>query len=403
VEELVFSELAKQKETLKDILKNKYNLKDGEFSFITDFLETSLFNMIRLMKDGKSAHEKFFSDIILNSIDAIIGFDNNMKIFLWNKGAFNMFGYTKEEAIGQDFSYIIPDYLIEKGEKEFLVNEINEKGFLANFDTDRKTKNGSILNVNMSRFSVFDSQNELMGSVGIYRNMTTVRKLEKELREKERLALAGEVVSSIAHSLSNPINIISGNADYLLQDKKPGDEGYEEMKTILEESARITKSIRHLLNFSRPLKIEKEKGNINDLTNDVLSNLKYMIGDKKITVRKSLFDSLPDIYFGKTEIQEVISNIITNAVQANGDVGEIRIKTYRDGNYVNIEVADKGHGIAKENLDNIFTPFFSSKRYGKGTGLGLSIAKKIVTEHGGEIHVKSNIGKGSVFTISLPL
>jgi signal transduction histidine kinase len=230
-----------------------------------------------------------------------------------------------------------------------------------------------------------------------------LKKLQRELREKENLALVGEVVSSIAHSFSNPLNIISGNADYLLLDKKEGEEGYEEMKIILEESARITKSIRHLLNFSRPLKMEKEKGSINNLITEVISNSKYLTGEKKIIFKKSLDTSIPDILLGKTEIQEVLSNLITNAIQAIKDEGEIRVKTWSSGSSVCIEIQDKGPGIPKENLDKIFLPFYSSKSFGKGTGLGLSIAKKIITEHGGEIRVKSNTGKGTAFTISLPV
>ena len=403
MEELVFSELTKQKGNLKLILKDKYGLNEEDFLAVTDFLEKSLTDMIKQMKNGKSAHEKFFSDIILNSIDAIIGLDTNMKIFLWNKGAEKMFGYSREEAMGRDFSVLIPDYLIEQGEKEFMINELKERGYLENYDSERRAKDGSILNVNMSRFSLYDSDNNFMGSVGIHRNMTKERQLEKQLREKENLALIGEVVSSIAHSFSNPINIISGNADYLLLDKKPEDEEYEELKIILEESAGITKSIRHLLDFSRPVKIEKEQGNINKMINDFLSKSKYMFEEKRISVRKCFCDNLPVVLFGETEMQEVISNLFNNAVHASSYEDVIKVKTSSHGNFIYIDITDNGDGIPKENLNKIFTPFFSSKSYGKGTGLGLSIAKKIVSEHGGELKVKSNIGKGTSFTISLPL
>ena len=106
-----------------------------------------------------------------------------------------------------------------------------------------------------------------IGSVGILRDITTVKKLQKELREKENLALIGEVVSSIAHSLSNPLNIISGNADFLLMNKNIGDDDYEELKTIVDETTRITKSLRGLLNFSRPISVEKTRTDINALIN----------------------------------------------------------------------------------------------------------------------------------------
>ena len=400
---MVIAEIEKQKENLKETLKTRYKLSDKEVSEILDYFSSSALSMVKLMKEGKSAHEKFFSDIILNSIDAIIGFDNDFKIFLWNKGAENLFGYTKNEMMGADFDILIPDYLIEKGEKEFLANEVKSKGFISNYETERKTKSGSLISVNITRFAVYGQDNEMIGSVGILRDITTVKKLQKELREKEKLALIGEVVSSIAHSLSNPLNIISGNADYLLLNKKEGDSQYEELKTILDEADRITKSIRQLLNFSRPIRVNKLLHNINDVIESVISNCKYIKGDKKISFKKNLQKDLEEIRFDKHQIEEVLSNIITNSIQAISAEGEIRIKTFANGEYVNVEISDSGNGIPKENLEKIFQPFFSSKDYGKGTGLGLSIAKKIITEHNGDISVKSIPAKGTILAISLPL
>lgn len=402
MENMVTSEFDKQLETIKDGLRDKYNIPESGLKSITDTIESVIYQMIKLMKEGKSAHEKFFSDIILNSVDAIIGFDNEHKIFLWNLGAEKMFGYTKEEVTRKDISILIPDYLLEKGEKEFLINEVLEKGFLANYETERITKSGDIINVSISRFLIHNEQKELIGSVGIIRDFTRIKMLEKELREKENLALIGEVVSSIAHSLSNPLNIISGNADFLLLNKKEGDDEYEELKTIVDETTRITKSIRHLLNFSRQMNVIKTENDLNEMIIKIISGIKFIIGNKKIRVKKTLDKKLPPVKFDYAQIEECITNIVTNAVQAIQSEGEIEIKTSHNGNTVKLEISDNGQGIPKENLSKIFLPFFSSKEYGKGTGLGLSIARKVIKEHKGEIRVKSNVGRGTVFTITLP-
>jgi two-component system NtrC family sensor kinase len=174
------------------------------------------------------------------------------------------------------------------------------------------------------------------------------------------------------------------------------------LKTILDEATRITKSIRHLLNFSRPLRIQKESHNINDVINEIIKNSKFVTGDKKIVFKKNLND-IKDFQFDLAQIRETISNIITNAIQAIPSSGEIKIKTGVENNCAVIDITDNGPGISKENLDKIFQPFFSSKEYGKGTGLGLSIAKRIIKEHNGEINARSTVGKGATFTISLPL
>lgn len=403
MESMVTSELRKQEEFLRNSFREKYNLPENEIDNIIKDIESVLNQMINLVKEGKSAHEKFFSDIILNSIDAIIGFDNDHKIFLWNKGAENIFGYLKQEITGKDFSLLIPDYLLNKGEKEYLIREVEEKGFLANHETERITKSGEIRNVSISRFAISNENHKNIGSVGIIRDITQLKKLEKELREKENLALIGEVVSSIAHSLSNPLNIISGNADFLLLDRKENDKDYEELKIILDETTRITKSIRHLLNFSRPIHTEKKKNNINEVVLKVISGFKFISEHKDIKIKKNLQKDIPLFSFDSSQLEEVISNIITNAMQAIPKAGTINISSFSEENKVIIEISDNGNGIAKENLSKVFLPFYSSKEYGKGTGLGLAIAKRVIGEHNGDIMVESKVGRGTKFRLSFPV
>jgi len=400
----MISELGRQKEMLREKIRKDTGLEYSKIDSILGNVDICLGSMMKLMKDGKSAHEKFFSDIIMNSIDAIIGLDNDHKVFLWNNGAETMFGYKKEEVMGREFDFLIPDYLLKKGEKKFMIDEVSRNGFLANYESERLKKNSEIINVSISRFAIYDDNNtNTIGSVGILRDITTVKKLQKELREKENLALIGEVVSSIAHSLSNPLNIISGNADYLLLNKKSGEPDYEELKTIVDETTRITKSLRGLLNFSRPLTVEKTKTDINVLIDEIIANVKYSSGNKTVNIKKSLDKALPMILIDKAQIEEVITNLVINAIQAFTSKGEVTIKTKTSASSMIIEVTDDGPGIPKENMEKIFRPFFSSKGYGKGTGLGLSIVKRIINEHKGTVKVQSQIGKGTTFTVQLPI
>ena len=403
MEDMVTSALKKQEDYLRKTFSEKYKIPESEIDKILVEVESVIGQMIALVKEGKSAHEKFFSYIILNSIDAIIGFDNDQKIFLWNKGAENIFGYKKAEITGKDFSILVPEDLIKEGEVQYLVNEVKEKGFLANHETERITKDGRIINVSITRFSVSNDDNEMIGSVGIVRDITVIKNLEKELREKEKLALIGEVVSSIAHNLSNPLNIISGNADYLLLDKKENDAEYEELRTILDEATRITKSIRHLLNFSRPLHTEKNPNDINEVLLRVTSGYNHIKLDNDIKIKKTLQKDIPVFNFDSFQFEDVFSNLIGNSVQAIPRKGEIKIRSAFEDNKVIVEISDNGKGIEKENLSKIFLPFYSSKEYGKGTGLGLATAKRIINEHKGDITVESKVGKGTKFTITLPV
>jgi len=404
LEQMMISELSRQKELLKEKIRRNTGLEYNKIDSILGDVDICLGSMMKLLKDGKSAHEKFFSDIILNSIDAIIGLDNNYRVFLWNKGAEAMFGYKKEEVMGREFDFLIPEILLSKGEKKFLIDEVNRNGFLANYESERLKKNGETINVSISRFAIYDENNiSSIGSVGILRDITTVKKLQKELREKENLALIGEVVSSIAHSLSNPLNIISGNADYLLLNKKPGEADHEELKTIVDETTRITKSLRGLLNFSRPLNAEKAKTQINELAEEVISKTRFIIGNKNIVIKRQFDNNLPVIPVDRAQIEEVITNLVVNAIQAFTANGEIILKTRAGSSDIFIEVSDNGPGIPKELQEKIFRPFYSSKGYGKGTGLGLSIVKRIVNEHDGSVKLRSQTGKGTTFTIRLPV
>lgn len=402
MEQMVISELSRQKEELREKISRSGKLNSSEIEKVLADVDTCLGSIIKLMKDGKSAHEKFFSDIILYSIDAIIGLDPEFKIFLWNKGAEDLFGYKKSEVMGKDFDFLIPDNLRKKGERKFLIDEVQRNGFLANYESERITKSGKIINVSISRFAIFNDK-ESIGSVGILRDITNVKALQKELREKENLALIGEVVSSIAHSLSNPLNIISGNADYLLLNRKENSPEYDELKTIVDEATRITKSLRGLLNFSRPITVERTKNNINKIIEDIVANSKFSIGKKDVTIKKELDKNIPEVMLDKAQIEDAISNLVINAIQAFTSKGEIIVKTQLINSSISVEVSDNGPGIQKEILEKIFQPFFTSKGYGKGTGLGLSIVKRIVIEHKGEVKVKSQVGKGTTFSITLPL
>ncbi|MBK8980739.1 MAG: PAS domain S-box protein [Ignavibacteria bacterium] len=185
MENMIYSEFSKYEEKLKDSFREKYNLPDKELDEIVKDLRAIVMQMIQLMRDGKSVHEKFFSDIILNSVDAIIGFDCDFKIFLWNKGAESIFGYSKNEVMGKEFSFLIPQYLLEIGEKDFLVKEVEEKGFITNYESERLTKDGQLINVSITRFLIFNELKEKIGSVGMIRDITTIKKLQKDLRKEK--------------------------------------------------------------------------------------------------------------------------------------------------------------------------------------------------------------------------
>jgi len=426
MEHMVHSESEKYKSDLHNALKQRFadKLNDEDLDFITRSYDKYIFEMIKLMREGKSAHEKFFSDIILKSIDAIIGFNKERQIFLWNEGAEKIFQYTKDEITDKNIGMILHSHTgaWERGEEELnsLQKEIDEKGFVTNYETLGLAKDGRIINISLSQFPIFgekesskaDGQKaEFLGNVSIIRDITVVKELEKELRESENLALIGQVVSSIAHNLSNPLNIISGNADYLLLEKKEGDPDYEELKVIVSEATRITKSIRSILNFAKPITLMREEVKLNDLLTDALSGFKFLTGQKEIELKKNFCKENPSVKIDKELFKDVFLNIVGNSIQAIpvNKKGLINVKTFTKGKFSYAEITDNGAGINQSDIKNIFKPFFSTKGYGKGTGLGLAFTERVVKEHNGTIKVKSvpaqeNGNEGyTSFQIGIPL
>jgi len=404
VEQRLLEELEKNKSRLREQFQQKFTgrIEPAEIEFLLGSIDRCVGGMVQVMREGKSVHEKFFADIILNSIDAIIGIDNDDKIFLWNKGAEKIFGYAKEEILGRVWDMIVPGHLKKKNEVGMMKEKIAKDGFISNYETERITKSGDIKNVSVTRFVIYGDGKDVLGSVGIVRDITKEKQLENELKERETLALIGEVVSSIAHNLSNPLNIISGNADYLLLDKNDKSEGYEELKIILDETTRITKSIRQILNFSKPVNLTKVSTDVNELLNSAVNRAKFLTGKKKIEFKILLEENIPALKLDKEQISDVLLNILNNSVQAIQSTGEISAKTYLKNSFIHIEITDNGGGISAKHIDKIFKPFFSTKEYGKGTGLGLAIADRIIKQHQGSIKVSSEPGKGTVFTIMLP-
>lgn len=407
MEHMVHSESERFKSDLHDALKLRFadKLSLSDLDFITRSYDKYIMEMIKLMREGKAAHEKFFSDIILKSIDAIVGFNRDRQIFLWNEGAEKIFMYSKDEVTDKDISILIPDKSKANDELEFLQKEIDDKGFVANYETRGLAKDGRIINISLSQFAIFGENAEFLGNVSIIRDITVVKKLEKELREKQNLALIGQVVSSIAHNLSNPLNIISGNADYLLLDKKEGDPDYEELKVIVSEATRITKSIRSILNFAKPITPMREEVRLNELLTDTLSGFKFLKGQKEIELKKILCKENPGVMIDKELFKDVFLNIIGNSIQAipASRKGFITVKTYTEGEFSYTEITDNGTGIAESDIDNIFKPFFSTKGYGKGTGLGLAFTERVIKEHNGTIKVDSVKDEYTTFLIGIPL
>jgi signal transduction histidine kinase/ActR/RegA family two-component response regulator len=231
---------------------------------------------------------------------------------------------------------------------------------------------------------------------------------QRQIIQAEKLSALGQLIAGVAHEINNPLTCVSGYAELLIEmedDKLAGKKVHRQLRTIHEEATRATKIVQNLLSFAREKKPETTMANLNDLVHRIVELRNYDLKTRNIELAMELDPRLPYTMIDVDQIQQVLLNLVNNAVQALGDDGprQIEIGTRRSGDKIELWVSDSGHGIPEPVLDRIFDPFFSTKAGKTNTGLGLSISYGIVKEHGGEIRVESAEGKGTRMTVVLPI
>lgn len=223
----------------------------------------------------------------------------------------------------------------------------------------------------------------------------------EQLRHADRLSTVGELASGIAHEIGTPLNVISARAKMISRKESSGDEIFEDASVIAEQSERIAGIIRQLLDFARQRPPRKSPQDLVDLVRTTLRLLEPLA--TKRSVRFDFPEHPPSVLpVDPGQIQQVLTNVVMNAIQAQIDGGQVRVRIEDTETGARVSIEDDGPGMPPEVKARVFEPFFTTKDVGKGTGLGLSVAFGIVLEHGGRIFVDSEVGRGSRFTIDLP-
>ena len=251
---------------------------------------------------------------------------------------------------------------------------------------------------------VLDSEGGRLGRVEIYRDLTAQRVFHSTLIQTEKLAALGQMVTTIAHELSNPLTSILGYAQRLLAHNR--ENGPWHARQILHEAERASTILKQLLLTARNSRPERRKVQLNQIVARTLELQSPSLGLEKVHIELDLDPDLPLVLGDAGQLQQVLMNLIGNARQAieqEGKAGTVRIRTRRaGGTHALLEVSDNGPGISEAVIAKIFDPFFTTKPAGIGTGLGLSIVLGIVREHGGQVRVTSPPGGGATFSIELP-
>lgn len=361
-------------------------VSNDETHILSEAFNQMSYNLNNNISELRASEEKY-RKLVDGISDAVISIDSQKKILSWNRAAQRMFGWSFKEVAGMKIDILSPPDAIKIGRLSDGEYVFIKKGGL--------TLSGS------ARIKPLQ-EGEDTGYAVVIRDITdhkAMEKLERQLLQSEKLATIGHLAAGVAHEINNPLANISLYTQMLI--KRTKDESVKsKLKIINDEANRAAYIVKGLLEFSRQSEPKLGPTNINAEVDKVLNILSPQLRNIKVTAD---LQPLPSIMADSGQIGQVLMNILTNSIQAITNDGEIIVKTNANQGHVEIGISDNGCGIPRENLAKIFDPFFTTKGPGEGTGLGLSICYGIIKRHNGSIEVKSDVGKGTIFTIKLPV
>lgn len=354
----------------------------------------------------KLSEEKYKS-LVENADDIIFTLDDFGRYLSMNKYGLKFFNKKLDEIINHKVEDIIPDPF-DKVINTMMVDVFTNKESVKFTHFIKIGDNEYWLNTNMRR--LYDAAGKTYAVLGISRDITATKKkeMEEQMYHTEKLASMGVLAAGVAHEINNPLAIILGFSDLLLEQTPPDSSQYAMLKTIEKHALNAKRVVEGLLSFARYSEQKEDVCDINKNLETVLSVLKNTFLLNNIIVKKDLQDDLPSTNADPGKLQQVFLNLINNAIHAMKDGGTLSISTKKVGDEnIEIRFSDTGHGIAPEYRNKIFDPLFTTKKVGEGTGLGLSVCYGIITQHGGKITFETKTKEesatpGTTFIITLP-
>ncbi len=414
--ELLYEIIARQapsssrdKRTIVSILKNVSDLREA-----SQELDRQLLQLEQAEEEVRQERDRL-NLILRNVADPIIVTDANNRIILINDQARQLFqaprGAISRRSRASIFSSNDAKFTSFVGGLLLEPTKVTSAELQLQ---DPATE--EMLTMVVKSGAIFDALGQVQAVVSVLHDLTRLRELEwrrveQQLFESEKLAATGRLAASIAHEINNPLEAIK-NSLYLLVTRTPPDSpNYRFLEIANKETQRVSNIIKQMLGFYRP-SVDRQHTDVNQILCEVVELLGKVLQQSGVAVHLDLAPHLPYIMAAGDQLRQVFMNLIINSQQAMASGGNLTITTSvaetDDAAYVSrrslvVNFRDTGGGIRSEHLDHIFEPFFTTKTEGKGTGLGLWVSAGIVEDHGGQMKVRSRIGRGTTFTIFLPV
>src|ERR1700758_3451064 len=351
--------------------------------------------------------------IVESSHDAIVSKSLNGVITSWNKGAERLFGYTAEEALGQNITLIIPPE--RRDEERTILEQLTRGERIDHFETVRMRKDGSLLDVSLTISPMRDASGRVVGASKLARDITERKRAEEALRQAQtdlahasRLTTMGEFTASLAHEVKQPIAAAVTDANtcvrWITRDEPDLKEAREAARRIVKDAERASEIINRVRLLFKKGTPQRELVDVNEVAREMMVLLGDEASRHSISIRTELAEDLPHVIGDRVQLQQVLMNLIVNGVDAMHDVDrprELIIKSQpAENNELLMSVSDTGVGLPRHQADQIFNAFFTTKTH--GTGMGLRISRSIVESHGGRLWAADNSPRGASFCFTLP-
>ena len=351
--------------------------------------------------DGLHVTADIVAAIIADLPEALHSVDACERVVAANDSALRLYGYTHEELCGMSFY----DLYVDREETQRGFTKLLEQGHIDVF-TKIKTKDERFIDIRMKSFALFDADKKFVQTLSILRDVSELRQLKHELLQASRFSEMGKFAAGIVHDIRSPLTVIKGFTDCVLDSAS-----CQQDAQVMSAAASVQRAVAKVERFTTRLlqvRVAGAEEEVHDVDvvmviNEVLEMLDTKIREVGVTVARELPQECC-LQGRKQQLEQVVSNIISNACDAVSDVDErqLLIHVEQEDTHVRLSFADTGVGIAENLRARIFDAFFTTKHSTQGTGIGLTIASEIVSAHQGRIDISSNQPQGTVFTVSLP-
>ena len=407
------------------VLEFRIRRADGEFRWIYDTgaprfgTNGELLGYIGSafdMTDRKAGEEakNNLAAIVETSDDAILSETLDGIIISWNAGAEKIYGYSANEIVGQHVSILAPPEL--KVEVQGIVDRVSRGEGVDHLETQRVSKEGMRIDVSLTISPIRNERGLIMGASTIARDITARKKAEVEERQHRtelahlsRVTMLGELSGSLAHELNQPLTAILSNAQaaqrFLAHDDVDLNEVRDILGDIVKQDKRAGEVIHRLRLLLKKSTVEHQPLDLNEVVSEVLKLVRNDLLNQRVTGQMELAPELPTIIGDRVQLEQVVLNLVMNGCDAiaTGPAAnrKLIIRTaLNNGDGVCVSVADQGVGLAPDNLEKVFEPFFSTKPH--GMGLGLSVCRTIIAAHGGKLWAANNGDRGATFYFTIP-